>query len=53
MKTTPVCVRLVAVFASAAIIWSLLSGVYALAQHPASTMPLAQGMPSGVVIVRA
>ena len=53
MKTPPVYVRLAAVFASVAITWSLLSGVYALAQHPSSAMPLAQGMPSGVVVVRA
>jgi hypothetical protein len=52
MKTTPTAVRLAAVFASAAITWSLLSGVYALAQHPSSAMPLAQGMPS-VIVVRA
>ena len=50
MKSTPVVVRVAAVFASAAITWSLLSGVYALAQHPAAAMPLAQGMPSDVVV---
>jgi hypothetical protein len=52
MKSTPAAVRLVAVFASAAITWSLLSGVYALAQHPTLDMPIAQGMPSDVVVVR-
>jgi hypothetical protein len=52
MKTTPAAVRLAAVFASAAITYSLLSGVYAMAQHPSSAMPLAQGMP-GTVVVRA
>jgi hypothetical protein len=50
MKSTPAAVRLVAAFASAAITWSLLSGVYALAQHPTSAMPLAQAGPSQVVV---
>ena len=50
MKTTPTAVRLVAVFASAAITWSLLAGVYALAQPSAATQQLAQGMVGGKVV---
>ena len=46
MKTTPVAVRLAAVFASAAITWSLLSAVFALAEPSPSAIHLAQGMVS-------
>ena len=51
MKTTPTAVRLVAVFASAAITFSLLSGVYALAQPSAAVLQIAQGM-APVKVVR-
>jgi len=46
MKTTPVAVRLAAVFASAAITWSLLSAAFALAEPSPSAIQLAQGMVS-------
>ena len=52
MKTTPITVRLVAAFTSAAITWSLLSGAYALAQPSASAVELAQGMVN-VKVVRS
>jgi hypothetical protein len=44
MKTTPAAVRLAAAFASAAITWSLLATVFALAEPPASTAQLAQAV---------
>ena len=50
MKTTPVAVRLAAVFASAAITWSLLAAVFALAEPSASAVKLAQGMASVKVV---
>ena len=52
MQSTPVTIRLFAVFVSGAITWSLLSGVYALAEHRTAGMPLAHAVP-GDVVVRA
>ena len=52
MKTTPVAVRVAAVFASAAVTWSLLSTVFALAEPSPSAIQLAQGM-AGVKGIRA
>ena len=51
MKSTPAAVRLAAAFASAAITWSLLATVYALAEPSASTAQLAQAI-AAVGVVR-
>ena len=49
MNATPRTVRFAAAIASVVITWSLLSGVFALAEPPLASPLLAQAAPTAVV----
>ena len=49
MNATPRAVRFAAALASIVITWSLLSGVFAMAQPPVASSLLAQAAPGAIV----